>query len=156
MHDIKESDPELLTLLENINPAPATDSCMKRTMMFKATEARICYKVEGRNLPGVFFIDEANAGPTAVDGIPTLFHCMTINIAPAKTRASTKPDRTMIAIVLKSIPWLLLAKFAVSGSPLVLSVGAPSTMSSFGEEEGIPEAKSTSSKRTESKKKGRN
>ncbi|WZZ12980.1 hypothetical protein YC2023_106069 [Brassica napus] len=85
-----------------------------------------------------------NAGPTAVDDLPTSFHFLTINIAPAKTRASTKPDKTMIAIVLKPIPWLLLAKIAVTGSPPALALGTPSTMSPYGEE-GVPEAKLTSS-----------
>jgi hypothetical protein len=115
MEDIKESEPELLALLENIDPAP-----------------------------GLLLIDGAKAGPTALDDFPIFFHFTIIEIAPTKTRMRTKPDNAIIAIVLKPIPWLLLAK-VVALIGIGRPPGASPVTSPFGEEEGIPEARLRSS-----------
>lgn len=84
-------------------------------------------------------IDGAKAGPTALDDLPIFFHFTIIDIAPTKTRMRTKPDNAMIAIVLKPIPSLLLAKVALIG--IGKPPGASTVTAPFGEEEGIPEAR---------------
>ena len=68
-------------------------------------------------------MDEVNAGPTALDGPPTLLHFTRTEIAPRRTNRSTNAERAIMMMVLTFILWFLLPKFAVIGRPPELPIG---------------------------------
>ena len=93
-------------------------------------------------------MDDANAGPTALDGLPTFLHFMKTEIAPSKTNRSTNAERPIMVMVLTFILWFLFPKLAVIGRFLALTIGPLPSPAPYGGEDGIPDNKTfTHSKR---------
>lgn len=90
------------------------------------------------DLPDLFCIDEAHAGPTALAGFPTFRHLIKRVTAPSRTSKSTKADRAIMAMVLTLSFWFLFPKFAVIGRFPALGVGPLPSSPPYGGEEGSP------------------
>lgn len=83
-------------------------------------------------------MEEINAGPTAFEDLPNLFHFKSIKNAPTRTKRRTNEDREIIAIVLTLILGFLLPKFARTGRSPGFAAGPLPTVEN-GDDEGTPD-----------------